>query len=50
MKLTLPEVTDIKIRDIQIVDTYVRIAHCEFQRVWIFDVALTGSQTLKNAT
>ena len=36
-----------KIRDMQIVDTYVRIAPCEFQRVWIFDVSLTGSQTLK---
>ena len=39
-----------KTRDIQIVDTYVRIAPCEFQRVWIFDVSLTGSQSLKNAT
>ena len=47
MKLTWPEVTDMKIRDIQIVDTYVRIAHCEFQRVWIFDVSFTGSKTLK---
>ena len=46
MKLTWPEVADIKKRDIRIVDTYVRIAHCEFQSVWIFDVSLTGSQTL----
>ena len=48
--MTWPEVTDIKIRDIQIVDTYVRTATCEFQTVWIFDVSLAGSQTLKNAT
>ena len=34
---------------IQNVDTYVRTAHCEFQRVWIIDVSLTGSQTLENA-
>ena len=34
----------------QIIDTYVRIAHCEFRRVWIFDVSLTGSKTLKNVT
>ena len=48
MKIIWPEVTDIKkIRDTQIVDIYVGIAHCEFQRVWIFDVSLTGSQTLK---
>ena len=50
MKMTWPEVTDIQIRDKQIVDTFVRIAYCEFQRVWVFDVSLTGSQTLKNAT
>ena len=28
-------------------NTYVRIAHCEFQRVLIFYVSLTGSQTSK---
>ena len=51
MKFTRPEVTDTKkIRDMQIVDTYGRIVHCYFQRVWILDVSLTGSQTLKNAT
>ena len=51
MKMTWPEVTDVKqIRDTRLVDTYIGIAHCEFQRVWIFDVSLTGSQILKNAT
>ena len=28
----------------------IRIAHCAFQRVWVFDVSLTDSQTLTNAT
>ena len=49
MKMTWPEVTDIKNPRyfIKIVDTYVRIAHCEFRRVWICDPSLIGSQTLK---
>ena len=36
-KLTWPKVTDIKIRNIQIVDTYMSLlyVHCEFQRVRI---------------
>ena len=47
MKMTWTEVTEIKIWDIKIVDTYIRIAPCEFQIVWILDVSLTGSQTSK---
>ena len=49
-KLTWPKVTDIKKRNIQIVDTYVLIVHCEFQRVRITGVPLAECQTSKNVT
>ena len=38
-----------KIRNMQIVDTYVLTVHCEFQRVRITGVALARCQTSKNA-
>ena len=39
-----------KIRNIQIVNTYVLTVHCEFQRVRITGVPLARCQTSKNAT